>query len=285
MPIDLARVRGAQLAPQIASWTPDDVILYHLALGAGVPPTTDSELRYTYEGRLNVLPTFGVIPAFGALAGVVGMDGMQINPTMVLHGEQSIEMHQPLPTSATVTTAAQIVDVFDKGKGAAVVAEARTTDAAGRALCTNRFTIFARGEGGFGGPTGPRAGNQTPERPPDFTLTSPTLEQQALLYRLCGDKNPLHADPYFAKLGGFERPILHGLCTYGIVCKAVVDHVLDGDVTKVSRYEARFSGTVFPGETIVTSVWKEDGRLLIVASTERGTPVISNAAITTEGAA
>ena len=148
-------------------------------------------------------------------------------------------------------------------------------------LFVNRFSLFLRGAGGFGGDSGPKAGNVAPERAPDHVVESPTLPQQALLYRLSGDKNPLHADPEFAKMGGFDKPILHGLCSYGIVCKAAVDHAIGGDTAKVARYQARFAGVVFPGETIVTSLWNEGGKILIAAKTkERGTAVISNAAIT-----
>ena len=136
--------------------------------------------------------------------------------------------------------------------------------------------------GGFGGDSGP-AGRATrrPNRPADHVIESPTLPQQALIYRLSGDKNPLHADPGFAKRGGFDTPILHGLCTFGVVCKAVVDEILDGDVTKVARYQVRFAGVVFPGETIVTSVWRDgDDNLLVAAHTkERDAPAITNAAI------
>ncbi|MHB1786898.1 MAG: MaoC/PaaZ C-terminal domain-containing protein [Acidimicrobiales bacterium] len=284
MPIDVAKVNGAELTKSESSWEVDDVILYHLGVGAGVPPTAEGELEYTYEGKLKVLPSFAVTPAFGAIASVIMADGMSINPMMVLHGEQAITVHKPLPTSAEVSTTAKVTDIFDKGKGAAIVVEAETTDTDGDGLFTNRFVIFARGEGGFGGPSGPPPGNQAPERTPDLQVESPTLEQQALLYRLSGDKNPLHADPAFAAMGGFDRPILHGLCSYGIVCKAVVDHALDGDVTKVAGYAARFAGTVFPGETIVTSIWNEGGQLIISAACkERGTPVISNSVITLRG--
>jgi acyl dehydratase len=162
-----------------------------------------------------------------------------------------------------------------------VIVEAKTTDEAGEPLFTNRFSAYVRGEGGFGGERGPRPGNLPPEREPDQVVESATLPQQALLYRLSGDKNPLHADPSFAAVGGFDRPILHGLCTFGIACKAVVDRALDGDVGAVARYQVRFSGVVFPGETIVTSMWKDGDRILLRAvSKERDAPALTNAAIT-----
>jgi acyl dehydratase len=292
MPIDVAKVVGARLPESTMTWDADDVILYHLGVGAGVPPTDPGELTYIYEARLKVLPTFGVVPAFGSLTAMFGIEGLSVNPMMVLHGEQTVTVHRPLPTTATTTTTGVIRDVLDKGKGAALVIDAETRlrpegeQAAGdgELLVTNTFLAFARGEGGFGGPSGSPPGNPAPERAPDLTVESPTLVQQAALYRLSGDKNPLHVDPDFAALGGFDTPILHGLCSYGIVAKAVVDHALDGDVTAVAEYAARFRGVLFPGETIVTSMWREGDRIVIEATgKERGTPVITNAAITLKG--
>jgi len=151
-------------------------------------------------------------------------------------------------------------------------------------LVTNRFSAFIRGEGGFGDGAGPRTPSPTPAEPPDrepdMVVDCPTLAQQALLYRLCGDMNPIHADPEFARKGGFDRPILHGLCSYGIVCKAVVDNMLNGDVTSIVRYWARFAGVVFPGETIIVRMWREGQTVLVEAvSKERRTAVLSNAGI------
>jgi acyl dehydratase len=268
MPIDVAKVVGAELGSATSSWNSDDVILYHLGIGAGVPPTDPKELAYTYEAQLKVLPSFAVIPAFGTIA-----------RTVILPGEQTITIHQPLPTDAEVTSTGRVTDVWDKGKGAVLVAETETRSK-GELLCTNRFALFLRGEGGFGGEGGPPPGNAPPDRQPDAVVESPTLPQQAALYRLSGDKNPLHIDPNMSALGGYDRPILHGLCSYGIVCKAAVDEMLGGDVTRVGGYSARFSGVLFPGETIVTSMWREGDRIVIDARCkERGTPVISNAAM------
>jgi acyl dehydratase len=285
MPIDVDKVLGSELPAGAFQWDSSQVILYHLGIGAGVPPTDPNELEYTYEGAgLKVLPSFGVVPVFSILGGMIGVEGMSFNPMMLLHGEQDITLHKPLPLEAKVESTGRIAGIYDKGKGATVVIDADTRDANGDLLCTNRFTAFIRGEGGFGGEPGPQPGNDAPDRAPDVVVESPTLPQQALLYRLSGDRNPLHADPAMAALGGFDRPILHGLCSYGIVCKAVVDHVLDGDVTRVARYEARFAGVVFPGETIVTSMWREGDKVLIRAATkERDTAVITNSAITVAG--
>ncbi|HEV3354089.1 MAG TPA: MaoC/PaaZ C-terminal domain-containing protein [Acidimicrobiales bacterium] len=282
MPIEVEKVVGAVIPGAVAQWDEDAVILYHLGVGAGVPPTDPGELQYTYESSpLKVLPSFGVIPVFQMLGGLVGLEGLTFNPMMLLHGEQDLVVHKPLPARAKVENTGRVSDVYDKGKGALVVVETETKDENGDLLCTNRFSAFIRGEGGFGGESGPAPGNEAPARDPDVVAESPTLPQQALLYRLSGDKNPLHVDPNMAALGGFDRPILHGLCSFGIVCKAAVDNALDGDVTKVGRYQARFSGVVFPGETIVTSMWREGDKVLLSATTkERGTPVITNAALT-----
>jgi acyl dehydratase len=281
VPIDLDRVLGAELPSGTFSWDEDRVILYHLGIGAGDPPTDPGELSYVYEANLKVLPTFASIVAFPTMFGLTQVDGLDVNLAMLLHGEQDIELHGPIPTRADVTNRGRIAAVFDKGKAALVIVEVTTESRDGERLFVNRSSLFLRGEGGFGGDPGPPPSYEAPDREPDSRIESKTLPQQALLYRLSGDKNPLHADPGFAALGGFDRPILHGLATYGIVCKAVVDSVLEGDVSNVARYQARFSGVVFPGETIVTSVWKEDGMLLVEAVTgERGGTVISNAALT-----
>ncbi len=284
MPIDPNKALGAKLGEGTYSWTKDQVILYHLGVGAGDPATDPGELEYTYEKNLKVLPSYGVIPVFGAMGGLGTTPGLSFNFAMLLHGEQDIEIHQPIPPEATVTSAGEIVGIYDKGKAALVVLEVKTRDEAGKPLFTNRFSLFLRGEGGFGGESGPKAGNVPPEREPDGVIERRLLPQQALIYRLSGDKNPLHADPEFAKIGGFDKPIIHGLCSFGIVCKAVVDDVLAGDVTKVARYQARFAGVGFPGETYLISYWKEADKILIqTKSKERDAPIITNAAITVRG--
>jgi acyl dehydratase len=285
MPIDPAVALGARLPALTSSWDADTVILYHLGIGAGLGrPTDPAELAYTYERNLKVLPSFAVIPPFAALVSAVmgQLPGVDINPALVLHGEQDLELHRPLPTDATVEHRPRVASLYDKGKAALVTLEVPSGAPGGEPWFTNRFTIFARGEGGFGGEQAPPPGNERPSRDADAVVESPTMSHQALIYRLSGDKNPLHADPQFAQLAGFDTPILHGLCTYGIVCKAVVDTLLDGDVSAVSRYKVRFAGIVFPGETVVTSMWREDDRIVLSATTkERGQPVLANAAIWT----
>ncbi len=283
MPIDPTRALGAELPAASSSWSANDVILYHLGLGAGVPATDPKELEYTYENGLKVLPSFGVIPVFSFLIGMAGLPGLEFNPAMLLHGEQDLEVNGPIPTSTEVHHTGKVSQIYDKGKGAVVVVEATTKTPDGETLFVNRFSSFIRGEGGFGGERGPEPGNVAPDREPDFVVEAPTLPQQALLYRLSGDRNPLHVDPSFAAMGGFDKPILHGLCTFGVVCKTVVDHALDGDTGQVKRYQVRFKGVMYPGETIVTSGWKQNGQIIIQATTkERGEPVITNAAITTK---
>lgn len=277
--IDAGRALGAELPPGSFEWSEDDVILYHLAIGAGSRPTDPTELRYAYEGDLIVLPTFGTVASFAMMAGLGAVEGIELDLTRLLHGEQELLVHRPIPTSGTVHHEGRVAAVYDKGKGALVVLEIESRLATdGELLFTNRPSVYLRGEGGFGGPSGPPAGGDPPPRQPDFVVDSPTLPQQALLYRIAsGDHNPLHADPAFAAFAGFERPILHGLCTYGIVGKAVVDSALDSEPDALESLSARFSGAVFPGETVVTRIWEEDGHLLVAATTaERGEPVISN---------
>jgi acyl dehydratase len=273
--IDVATVVGARLPAVTLAWDEDDVILYHLALGAGVPPTDPRELAYTYEPGLKVLPTFAVVQAFPVLYGLAGVPGLEYDPTNVLHGEQEVTVREPLPVRAEVETSGRVAAVYDKGSGALTVVEATTRALDGGELASARFSLFMRGAGGFDGDRGPGASYAAPEGPPDAEFARTTLPQQALLYRLCGDKNPLHADPEAAAHLGFERPILHGLATYGIVCRAVVDELLGGDVARVARYGARFSGIVFPGDTLVVRAWSlDDGYALHALVDGRRTPVL-----------
>lgn len=280
MPIDIEKALGATFAPTTYSWEDKDVILYHLGIGAGNPPTDEAELRYTYEGDLEVLPSFGTIPPFETMMSLGGVDGLDINLAQILHGEQEIEVRQPIPTAGSVSQVGKVTGIHDKGKGALIVMEIESTDTkTNEVLFVNRSSIFLRGEGGFGGDSGPSQRKEIPDTNPEFVVESPTFPQQALLYRMSsGDLNPLHVDPGFAMFAGFERPILHGLCTYGIALKAVVGAGLDGDSTGVRAYSARFSGIVYPGETVVTTGWKtSDGILFSAVTAERGEPVLSNA--------
>jgi acyl dehydratase len=282
MPIDPARAVGAGLTRHDYAWSDRDVILYNLGVGAGAAPDDPSELAYTYEEGLRALPTFGTIPPFRMLMGFEDIDGVDISMTRVLHGEHTLVVHAPVPTSGSVVQHGTIVDIHDKGSGALVVAEVVSVlETTGEPLFTNRAGVFVRGEGGFGGEPGTGVAQPTPDRIPDLVVESPTLAQQALLYRMAsGDHNPLHADPGFAAVAGYERPILHGLCTYGVVAKAVVQTALGGDTDRFGSFSARFTGHVFPGETLVTRIWDEgDHWLLDTICKERGTRVLGNAAL------
>jgi acyl dehydratase len=282
MPIDREKALAHEFPEGEGSYSKDDVILYHLGVGAGVPATDENELEYTYEKNLKVLPSFVTVARSGAGAAIFGVPGLEFNPALMLHGEQDIEIHQPLPPEARIRGSARIADIYDKGKAALLVVEAAARDEQGAPLFTSRMSLFLRGEGGFGGPSGPPVANAAPDREPDGVIESATLPQQGLIYRLSGDKNPLHCDPEFAARAGFDKPIIHGLCSYGIVCKAIVDGVLDGNATKVARYQARFRGVAYPGETYRTAYWREGNKVLLEARiAERDDAlVISNSAVT-----
>jgi acyl dehydratase len=224
------------------------------------------------EDRLRVLPTFGVVaPNFRMFEPpAVTFPGIDIDLAKVLHGTQSITVHGPLPSAGQAVAHSRIADVWDKGKAAVIIQEATVTTPAGDPLWTTTSSIFARGEGGFGGSRGPSGRSAAPEGDPVLEVEVPTLPQQALLYRLCGDRNPLHADPAFASTAGFDRPILHGLCTYGVVCKALVDVLLAGDVSKVATFGTRFAGVLFPGETLRIRAWQtETGYQATATAVER----------------
>ncbi|MEU5953622.1 MaoC/PaaZ C-terminal domain-containing protein [Streptomyces sp. NPDC047525] len=259
MPIDAAKALAAEPRSAEITWDHKDIQLYHLGLGAGVPATDPDELRYTLESKLHVLPSFATVA--GAGMGVVGglsSPGIEVNLAAVLHGGQSITLHRPIPVKGQAVTTSKVAAVYDKGKAAILVLRTEVADGDGP-LWTSDAQIFVRGEGGFGGERGPSTRVPAPEGEPDKTVERPVREEQALLYRLSGDWNPLHADPEFAKLAGFDRPILHGLCTYGMTLKAVVDTVLGGDVSRVRGYSTRFTGIVFPGETLRIRMWRPQG--------------------------
>ncbi|MET7303061.1 MaoC/PaaZ C-terminal domain-containing protein [Embleya sp. NPDC005575] len=267
MPIDAAKATGAEPRTGEIAWSNKDVILYHLGLGAGTPATGADELRYTYEKNLHVLPTFATVAGTKVGGSLSALPGIDINLRAVLHGGQEIVVHNPLPAKAKgVKATSRVADVYDKGKAAVIVLESSAELEDGTKLYDSRAEIFVRGEGGFGGERGPVTKIDVPERAADHTIDVPTSADQALLYRLSGDWNPLHADPDFAKAAGFDTPILHGLCSYGLTLKAVVDNVLGGDVSRVKRYRTKFAGIFFPGETMRIRVWEEDGKLLINTS-------------------
>ncbi|GAB18870.1 putative enoyl-CoA hydratase [Gordonia effusa NBRC 100432] len=265
MPIDSAIAVGAELPDATFSWSASDVALYNLAVGAAADPMDAAGLGYIDDVAPKVLPSFATVAAnFHATeAPKVSFPGIDIDLAKVVHGSQEVVVHRPIPASGSATTRSRIVEVQDKGSAAVVISEKVTSDADGP-LWTERSSIFAKGEGGFGGERGASTRVTYPDRAADRRIEVPTLPNQALLYRLCGDRNPLHSDPEFAKAAGFPRPILHGLCSYGLVCRALADELFDGDVGAIGGYAASFAGVVFPGETLVVDVWDVGGPQLLV---------------------
>ena len=217
------------------SWSSSDIQLYHLGLGAGQDPMDQRELRYLVDDIPQVLPTFGNVAAsfHDTAPPTVKFPGIDIELSRVLHASEAVIVPGPLPPSGTGRAVTRFTDIWDKGKAAVIWSETTVTTPDGTPLWTQKRSIFARGEGGFGGERGPSTSSEPPERAPDFELSIAVSPQQALLYRMCGDRNPLHSDPEFASAAGFPRPILHGLCTYGMTCKAMVDALLDGDTARV----------------------------------------------------
>lgn len=283
MPIDPSVAVGAELPEVTFSWTASDVALYHLGVGAARDPLDVDGLRYVDDAAPKVLPTFATVAAtfHATQAPTVSFPGIDIDLAKVVHGSQQITAHRPLPPEGKATTRKRIVEVQDKGSAAVIISEGVTVDETGEPLWTERSSIFAKGEGGFGGERGASSKVAYPDRAPDAILQVPTLPNQALLYRLCGDRNPLHSDPAFAAAAGFPRPILHGLCTYGSVCRAVVDGLLGGEVVAVADFSATFAGVVFPGETLDVAVWDEADRLLVTASVieRENAPALANVVV------
>ena len=291
MPIDPDQAIGAEVGTVSFSWAESDVLLYHLAIGAGSRQgdhVSPAALRYTQDGPgLQVLPSFGVVaPTFHATdPPPLDLPGCDINLAQVVHGSQSISVNGPLPTSGSAEVSTRISDIWDKGKAAVIWQEGVATSSSGEELWTTRSSIFVRGEGGWGGDRGTSEPVELPERAPDLETTYAVTPQQALLYRLCGDRNPLHSDPDFAKAAGFPAPILHGLCSYGIVLRELTEGLLDGDATRVGSFAGRFTGVVFPGETLRIRAWRDDGRIVgaasVTADGERdGAPVLGDLVLT-----
>ena len=272
MPIDPTIAIGAELEPISFSWTESDVLLYHLGIGAGSRPGANLDpaaLRYTLDDEhLQVLPSFGIVAPTFHMSDPPPLDlpGCDITLSQVVHGAQEISALAPIPTSGSATLTRQVTDVWDKGKAAVIWQEGTAISDAGEKLWTVRSSIFVKGEGGWGGDRGTSTTVDVPDRPADLDTTYAVTPQQALLYRLCGDRNPLHASPAFAQGAGFPAPILHGLCSYGIVLRELTDGLLNGDAALVGGFSARFAGVVFPGETIRIQAWREDGRILAVAA-------------------
>jgi acyl dehydratase len=263
MAIDYDKLLALKIPDVEQTYGPKDCILYALGLGFGLDPMNGNELPFVYEKNLKVMPTQANVIAYPGLWVRdldTGMDWVKI-----VHGEQAMTIHKPLPASGTVVGKTRVLDAIDKGagKGAIVYSERKITDkASGELLCTIVQTTFGRGDGGFGGPARPqRPVHALPERAPDIVCDLPTRPEAALIYRLSADMNPLHADPAVAKAAGFARPILHGLATFGVAGHAIVKEMCGYAPEKLKSIAARFSAPVFPGETIRTEMWK-DGNIV-----------------------
>ena len=270
---------GAVTEPQLYEWTERDTMLYALGVGAGT-----EDLSFTTENSHDiaqqVLPTFAVICCTGfAAAGKVG----SFNFGLLLHGSQEIRLHKPLPASGSLSVVGEVADIQDKGEGknGIIMLRGKGTDpATGELVVETLSTAVIRGAGGFGGQPGQRpAAPEFPDREPDARIAMPTREDQALLYRLSGDRNPLHSDPWFAReLAGFEKPILHGLCTFGFAGRALLAELAGDDAANLTAVAARFSAPVFPGETLTTSIWRtESGKAIY--RTEASGPDGANARV------
>ena len=258
MAIDYEKVMSLETKNQEFSYSDRETMLYGLGIGFGKDPLNDEELKFVYERDLKTVPSMATVVSWGA----GNMRESGINYLLVLHGEQRLKMHEPLPHSADILVDSSVKGVFDKGKekGALIITE---TDIKLKEnenlLCTLSSTTFARGDGGFGGPSdGAPEPHLIPERKSDDEFSADTEPNQALIYRLSGDRNPLHSDPEIAKAAGFDIPILHGLCTYGTACRTIISNVCDYDSTLIEEFNVRFSSPVYPGEKISTEIWKDD---------------------------
>jgi acyl dehydratase len=274
MAIDPSAV-GQSGGPVERSWTSKDCLLYALGVGAGL-----DELAFTTEKAQQVLPTMAVV--LGARGAVPMQKIGTFNPAMLVHGEQAIELLRPLPADGTLSSTGRIAAIYDKGSGAVVVSETEARDAqSGEVLFRTRSAAFIRGEGGFGGDRGPSGPvHEPPRRKPDHEVTYKTLPEQALLYRLSGDRNPLHSDPEFARRAGFPRPILHGLCTYGFTGRALLHTLCGGEPARFRSMAGRFSKPVFPGEALTACMWLEGNDCLFQTKNERGEIVLDQGKMT-----
>jgi acyl dehydratase len=268
-------VVGAEGAPVVHSWTSKDALLYAVGVGAGI-----DELAFTTENSHDVpqrvLPTMAAVIGAGVSGAISAIGSFDF--AMLVHGEQSFVQHREIPVEGSLTATGKIVGIYDKGSGAVVAVEGECVDnATGETLLTVGSAIFIRGEGGWGGDRGPSGDrNAAPDRTADASVSYRVRPDQALTYRLSGDRNPLHSDPWFAALAGFDRPILHGLCTYGFTGRALLHAMCDSDPAKFRSMEGRFASPVFPGEELTIEMWNEgagecifqtrgeDGRVVLV---------------------
>ncbi len=259
MAIDYETLRYFPIPEIRQTLTKRDTILYALSIGLGQDPTDVRQLDFVdHHKALKAMPSMAVVlghPGFWLADPATTVDALRL-----VHGEQGIRIHHPLPVEGGIVGRTRVVGLIDKGAGAAALlyTEKEVVETAtGQLLATTASTTFLRGQGGFGGPAGPvKPAHPLPEGAPDLVIDRATRPEQALYYRLNGDDNPLHADPAVAARAGFPRPILHGLCTLGVVCHALVASLADYDATRLSALDLRFSAPVFPGETIRTEIWR-----------------------------
>jgi 3-hydroxyacyl-CoA dehydrogenase/3a,7a,12a-trihydroxy-5b-cholest-24-enoyl-CoA hydratase len=278
---------GHAFEPLVFNYTERDACLYALGIGAPADWLDQDELKFVYElsgTGFQVLPTFSVLfPSRMIDVLITGKIGeVEFNPMMLVHGEQSLEIKKPIPTAGRITCYPRISGAYDKGSGLLVTTDTSCRDERDEEVVFNQSAMFIRGLGGFGGDRGPTGESHTPpERPPDVIHVEKTLPQQALIYRLSGDINPLHADPAMAAIGGFDRPILHGLCTFGFAGRAVLKHFCRNDPARFRSIKVRFSKHVFPAETLVTEMWRvSDTRVILRCKVaERDEYVLTNAAV------
>lgn len=260
MPINPDAV-GNVTEPKEFSWTSKDSLLYALGVGAGITDPTGFELEFTTENTKDTpqraLPTQVVVMGGGGMP-----DYGDFNLAALLHGEQAIEIHQTVPAEGTGVAQAKVAAIYDKGKAALVRLESNVTDTDGNPLWTSRMGLFISGEGGWGGDRGPATEWELPERDADHVTGYDTRADQALLYRLNGDRNPLHSDPSFAAMAGFDKPILHGLCTYGFTGRALLHTLCDSDVDRFGSMGGRFKSPVMPGERLDVHMWDEGDQVL-----------------------
>lgn len=260
MAIDYDSLMGRLFPEQVHSYSWRDTILYALGLGIGSSPLDEHELRFVYEQGLQAMPTMAVVlghPGFWVSEPETGIDFRS-----VVHGEQSLTIHRPLPPEGTLIARNAVEEIIDKGEGRGAILRVRRDlidQASGVLQSTQIMSMFCRANGGFGGPSAGKAQpeGRIPDRAPDLSVSRATLPQAALLYRLSADLNPLHADPQVARAAGFDRPILHGLATYGVVAYALIAACADGDAAGLRELDCRFSAPVFPGETLRTDIWNE----------------------------
>ena len=239
------------------SYSDKDSILYSLGIGLGNDPMNLNELKYVYENSQSVLPSMATNFQYHSPL----LLKTNINFIMVVHGEQRLSVTNALPVSGDFIANAKVIGCYDKGPARGAIIEVETTvknKKNNEEICKLVSTTFARGDGGFGGPDSPKKEIFIPDGEPDYISEVSTKPDQALIFRLSGDYNPLHSDPNFAKAAGFEKPILHGMCTYGIACRSLVNEICENDASKLKRFDCRFSSPVYPGETIITEMWKKD---------------------------